>query len=185
MNAESFRVLHPADYVDRFLKEGVRPDGRVFTGQRKVTVTAGTVTSANGSALVRCGRTSVVAGITGLVTFPSQHAPTHGMLEVSVQMSALCGRQFHAHRPSDDALALSQFLSRTVMRYACIPHVISCKWFHQLALSSFAELSPCPFLVHVKSCFELMTAFLSAGVCLSLSALACWMSVHCVFKLVV
>jgi exosome complex component RRP43 len=116
MNAESFRVLHPADYTARFLAEGIRPDGRVFTGQRKVTVTTGTITSANGSALVRCGHTSVIAGITGLVTFPSQHTPTHGLLDVSVQMSALCGRQFHAHRPSDDALALSQFLSRTVMR---------------------------------------------------------------------
>ena len=116
MDASAFRALHPKEYVARFLSESVRPDGRTFTAVRRLTAAVGTIDTANGSALVRLGKTAVVAGVVALVTFPSQAAPTHGMLEVTVHLSALCGRQYHAHRPSEDAQAMSQFLHRTIAR---------------------------------------------------------------------
>lgn len=118
MDLASFRALHPAAFMKRFLDEGVRPDGRTVDATRRVTVTAGTIGTANGSALVRVGSTAVVAGVVALVTFPLQTSPSSGILETNVHMSALCGRQFHAHRPAPDALAASEFLRRTLIGYA-------------------------------------------------------------------
>ena len=116
MDAATFRALHPGEYQKRFLAEGIRSDGRLFTGCRKVSVSSGTISSAAGSALVRAGNTAVVCGVTAMVTFPAQRSPTHGVIEANVSLSALCGRGFHAHRPSEDALAISQFLNRTLAR---------------------------------------------------------------------
>ncbi len=62
MNLESFHALHPKQYLAKFIDEGVRPDGRLFTASRRAVVTTGTITTADGSALVRLGKTSVVSG---------------------------------------------------------------------------------------------------------------------------
>lgn len=76
---------------------------------------SGTIGAAEGSALARVGNTSVAAGIQCLVTYPSEARPTDGSLEVNVHLSALCSSRFHATRQSDEALALSQFLKRTLL----------------------------------------------------------------------
>ena len=115
-DADTLAKLHPKEYLGQFLARGVRPDGRVFPGCRRVTVTSGSLTSADGSALVRLGSTSVAAGVQCLVTYPSQQAPSEGFLKVTVALSAVCSPKFHAKRPSDDAAALSEFLTRTAIR---------------------------------------------------------------------
>ena len=116
-DAETLQRLHPKEYLSRFLARGVRPDGRPFNVCRRVAVTAGSVSSADGSAMVRIGKTSVVAGVQCLVTYPTQAAPKEGFLNIGVSLSAICSPRYHAKRPSDEAAALAEFLTRTVTRY--------------------------------------------------------------------
>ena len=41
LKVSTFRRLHPRVYLERFLAEGVRPDGREFDESREVTVNVG------------------------------------------------------------------------------------------------------------------------------------------------
>jgi exosome complex component RRP43 len=113
-----FHRLHPRQFLQRFTARGVRPDGRALTALRRVAASSGSVSTADGSAMVRVGKTSVVAGIQCLVTYPSQAAPAEGSLDVTVHLNALCAPRYHAKRPSEEAHALAEFIQRTVQRYA-------------------------------------------------------------------
>ena len=58
MEAEAFARLYPEQYYDKFLAEGARPDGRPLGRARPVSVARGVVTTADGSALAKVGRTT-------------------------------------------------------------------------------------------------------------------------------
>ena len=61
--AAVYKKIKPRTYVDKFLSQGIRSDGRGLNEFRKATVTAGSIATAAGSAMVKLGRTTVVAGI--------------------------------------------------------------------------------------------------------------------------
>ena len=56
-------MLQPAAYLDRFLAEGVRPDGRRLLAARRVTCSPACLSTCDGSALVRLGATTIFAGV--------------------------------------------------------------------------------------------------------------------------
>ena len=49
VGAEVFKAVHPAEFLRRFVESGVRPDGRALAGFRHTTVSAGAVSTADGS----------------------------------------------------------------------------------------------------------------------------------------
>eukprot|EP01126_Amoeba_proteus_P036173 TRINITY_DN3676_c0_g1_i1.p1 TRINITY_DN3676_c0_g1~~TRINITY_DN3676_c0_g1_i1.p1 ORF type:complete len:109 (+),score=22.30 TRINITY_DN3676_c0_g1_i1:85-411(+) len=64
---EAYKKIYPEEFYRKFLVHHTRPDGRGLTAIRKTVVTAGSITSAHGSAFVKIGSTSVVCGIKGEV----------------------------------------------------------------------------------------------------------------------
>lgn len=58
-----FRSLHPTKYYRDYLAHDVRPDGREISNFRPVIVNIGSITTADGSAIAKVGKTSVVCGI--------------------------------------------------------------------------------------------------------------------------
>ena len=60
LDADAFRRLYPDQYYARFLEDDIRPDGRTLGRSRATTIGLGTITSADGSALVKQGNTTVV-----------------------------------------------------------------------------------------------------------------------------
>ena len=95
--AAIFQRLHPRVYLDRFIQEGIRPDGREFTEWRDVSVNvgpsacysaancktqecSGSITTANGSSLVRVGKTTVVCGVKAELAEPELDKPNQGYL---------------------------------------------------------------------------------------------------------
>ena len=95
--AAIFKRLHPATYLRRFLAEGIRPDGRACDEFRSIAVNAGgpacclamsqssiqctgSVTTADGSALVRLGETAVVCGLRVEVAEPDVLRPKQGFI---------------------------------------------------------------------------------------------------------
>lgn len=63
LEPEAFRNLYPDLYFDRFLENGIRPDGRAFGGARPVTIGPDAVGTADASALVKLGNTTVLSGL--------------------------------------------------------------------------------------------------------------------------
>ena len=57
MELEAYRRLFPLAFLERHLRESVRPDARRLSEARPTTVALGAVSSAHGSALVRLGDT--------------------------------------------------------------------------------------------------------------------------------
>jgi exosome complex component RRP43 len=103
MEASAFARLYPEQYYDKFLAEGARPDGRPLGRARPVSVARGVVTTADGSALAKVGRTTCLAAVKLEPSPPALDAPALGILDVSVEMPPMCSAATRPGRPSEEA----------------------------------------------------------------------------------
>lgn len=63
-----FRSLHPIKYYRDYLAHNIRPDGRELDKFRPIVLNAGNIRTADGSAVVKVGRTTVVCGVKAVST---------------------------------------------------------------------------------------------------------------------
>ena len=112
LRAQIFQRLHPHAYLERFLAEGVRPDGReprewrdvfvnvgvsLFASYRHpgrvsadlLIIVSGSISTADGSALVRMGKTIIVCGVKAEIAEPELDAPDLGFIGVSLHDAQL------------------------------------------------------------------------------------------------
>ena len=75
-----FRTLQPEEFYRQHLEAGERPDGRGLLERRPVTISRGHIGTADGSAVVKCGQTSVVCGIRAELTSPHPDRPREGFI---------------------------------------------------------------------------------------------------------
>mmetsp|Transcript_21566 Transcript_21566/g.35707 ORF Transcript_21566/g.35707 Transcript_21566/m.35707 type:complete len:275 (+) Transcript_21566:96-920(+) len=113
-DAQAFRVLHPAEFYKRFLTQNIRPDGRALLRARKLTLSVGTITSADGSASVQIGNTSVVVGVKGEVGSTLEASPNAGRIELNAELTPLCAPRFRPGKPSEEAHCLTEALVRVL-----------------------------------------------------------------------
>ncbi|KAI9595148.1 ribosomal protein S5 domain 2-type protein [Syncephalis fuscata] len=76
--AETFKRVQPEEYYRKILEQDVRPDGRSFETFRTTIVNADCISTAEGSAVVRIGDTTVVCGIKAEVAEPTLEHPGQG-----------------------------------------------------------------------------------------------------------
>ncbi|KIK57457.1 hypothetical protein GYMLUDRAFT_247090 [Collybiopsis luxurians FD-317 M1] len=125
LKAATFQRLHPRIYLERFLEERVRPDGRsidddVDDGERwrNVEVNVGSISTAHGSALVRLGNTTVVCGVKGEICEPELDNPDQ---VPNVDLPALCSPKFKPGPPTEEAQILSERLNQVLIGNSLIP----------------------------------------------------------------
>lgn len=82
LNAQIYQRLHPRAYLERFLAEQVRPDGREAEEWRDISLHVGSISTADGSALVRLGETTIVCGVKAEIAEPDLERPTEGFIGV-------------------------------------------------------------------------------------------------------
>ncbi|KAI0564778.1 3' exoribonuclease [Gracilaria domingensis] len=117
VNEEAYRKIHPREYLKRFIDKDVRPDGRTLSTARVFKLTTSSISTAVGSALVRLGSTTVLAGVAATLVRPDHANPEKGIVSVSVELlSTSCGESRNVR--ADDALVLTEFL-RTLIS----PHI--------------------------------------------------------------
>nr|XP_027201705.1 exosome complex component RRP43-like [Dermatophagoides pteronyssinus] len=87
MMAELFKILQPLQFIQTILNSGKRADGRKFDESRHVLISCDCVTSANGSALIKFGTSSVICGITTSLVKPTTIKPDEGIIEIDVRFS--------------------------------------------------------------------------------------------------
>ena len=63
LGPEAFKKLYPEQYYKKFIESGIRPDGRTFGRGRPATIGLDAVSTADSSALIKIGSTTVLAGI--------------------------------------------------------------------------------------------------------------------------
>ncbi|KAF9185441.1 Exosome complex component RRP43 [Haplosporangium sp. Z 767] len=112
--ASTFQKLHPIEYFRKFVSQGVRPDGRLLNGFRPTTVHVGVITTANGSAMVRLGGTTVVCGIKAEVAEPKLDSPDQGYLVPNVDLSPMCSSAFRPGPPGEQAQVVSDAINRVL-----------------------------------------------------------------------
>ena len=61
--AEVLRTVDPLEYFRTHVRQGVRPDGRGLMRSRKPVLHRSPITSVDGSAMFRLGKTAVIAGV--------------------------------------------------------------------------------------------------------------------------
>ncbi|KAL0074396.1 exosome component 8-like protein [Phycomyces blakesleeanus] len=120
-NFEIFSRIQPNEYIGRFLDQNIRPDGRLLDQFRPTFVTAGTVATANASAMVRLGGTTVVCGIKAEVCEPKVDTPDQGYLVPNVELSPMCSSQFRPGPPSAKAQAVSEFIHQLLKKSNVVP----------------------------------------------------------------
>ncbi|XP_006267502.1 exosome complex component RRP43 [Alligator mississippiensis] len=112
--AAGFKTVEPLEYYRRFLKENCRPDGRELGEFRATTVNIGSITTADGSALVKLGNTTVICGIKAEFAAPPVDATNKGYIVPDVDLPPLCSARFRPGPPGEEAQAVSQFIADVI-----------------------------------------------------------------------
>ncbi|KAJ3410801.1 hypothetical protein HDV05_003230 [Chytridiales sp. JEL 0842] len=114
LDPDTFKKIHPSEFHRRFLTHSVRPDGRVLNKFRKVRINVGSISTANGSAMVRMGETTVICGIKAEVAAPKPEAPKDGMIVPNVDMPAICSPKFKPGPPGELTQSISELINRII-----------------------------------------------------------------------
>lgn len=121
VDPETFRKVHPREYLRKFVAQKIRPDGRSLHQPREPHLMHGAITTADGSCTVRVGRTMVVAGVKVEVAEPTRAAPSDGFLVVNVEIPPMCSPNARPGPPSDLAQITSQRLQNVLTTCASSP----------------------------------------------------------------
>src|SRR6266576_5243029 len=137
LKAAIFQRLHPRVYLERFVAENVRPDGRQFAEWRDVSINVGTsskfyptrfsdmvwkgsISTADGSALVRMGHTTVVCGVKAEIAEPELERPNEGflgtILSLSFQSKHARIYSYYSAQPRPPSSLFIQIQTRTTIR---------------------------------------------------------------------
>ncbi|KAJ6832806.1 exosome complex component RRP43 [Iris pallida] len=115
MEVEAYRRLFPLPFYERHLQESVRPDARPLSRSRETSVALGPVATADGSALVKIGETTMLAAVKLEVMMPSSDSPDQGCVGVEFHMPPICSPTVRPGRPAEAAPVISKQLSNVIM----------------------------------------------------------------------
>ena len=120
MEAAAFKRLYPHEYYAKFISEGARPDGRPLARARPSSVAIGVAGTAHGSALVKVGRTTVMAAVKLEACQPDPDAPDRGFLDVVVEFPPMCSASTRPGRPNEDAHFVARRIEDALLDSAAI-----------------------------------------------------------------
>ncbi|XP_046395452.1 exosome complex component RRP43-like [Ischnura elegans] len=118
--ALQYKTIHPVKYLRDFLAHNVRPDGRTLHKFRPMALNIKSISSADGSALVKIGNTSVMCGIKAELATPRAEEPDRGYIVPNVELSPLSSSKFRPGPPSEEAQVASQFVFDVLSNSCCL-----------------------------------------------------------------
>ncbi|XP_050079878.1 exosome complex component RRP43-like [Anopheles maculipalpis] len=120
MDLKTFKLLHPVKYYKDYLENNIRPDGRELEDIRPLAISFGVIKSADGSAIVKIGNTTVVCGIKAELAAPKALEPLKGFLVPNVDFSPVCSPSYRPGPPPDEAQVYSRSLADAISNAHCI-----------------------------------------------------------------
>ena len=130
-------------FITDLLRKGERIDGRALDQYREISIEANVVPAeAEGSALVRIGDTSVVAGIKVLVGEPYSDNPDEGVTMVTAEMSPIASPLFELGPPKENAIELARVVDRGVRESKTVDAKALCIEEGKKVYMVFADVYP-------------------------------------------
>lgn len=131
------------DYVANLLDAGKRIDGRAFDECRNTEIEIDVVAAkAEGSALVRLGNTSVIAGVKVLLGEPYGDSPDKGVMMVTAELQPLASPLFELGPPKEPAIELARVVDRGVRESEMIDTAKLCIEPGKKVYMVFADIYP-------------------------------------------
>ncbi|EOQ99190.1 hypothetical protein E3P81_03651 [Wallemia ichthyophaga] len=121
IDAATYRRLRPREYLNRYLDSNVRIDGRSLLDFRSTSINQGSIETADGSAVVRLGNTTMVAGIKLKTALPDPSREA-GYIVPNVDLNPVSNAKFKSGPPSDQAQVLSSRLNDLLLSANIVNH---------------------------------------------------------------
>ena len=102
------------EHILASLKKGVRLDGRKPLEFRPITIKTNFISTAEGSALVKCGDTEILAGVKMAAGTPYADSPDQGVLSVNAELLSISNPLFEQGPPSIESIELARVIDRGV-----------------------------------------------------------------------
>ena len=102
------------DYIQSIVQQGKRLDGRALDQFRDVKLERGVIKTANGSARVQVGNTSVIVGVKLGKGEPFPDTPESGILMVNAERLPLASPTFEPGPPREEAIELARVVDRGI-----------------------------------------------------------------------
>ena len=102
------------DHLMNLLADGRREDGRQLDEFRKISIETGIIESAEGSARVSLGNTTVMAGVKIIPGAPYMDAPGDGVITTGAELIPLAHESFEPGPPSESAIELARVVDRGI-----------------------------------------------------------------------
>lgn len=102
------------EHIHKIINEGFRVDKRKLTEFREITIKTGVIKTADGSAIVKCGNTEVIAGVKLGIGTPFPDTPDAGVLMVGSELLPLSNPEFEMGPPDIDAIEIARVIDRGI-----------------------------------------------------------------------
>ena len=108
------------NYLRRLAAQGKRTDERRFDQCRNIRVTRNVVGTAEGSAEVCMGETTVVVGVKMEIGEPFADTPDKGVLTTNAELIPMASPTFESGPPSPHSIELARVVDRGIRESKCI-----------------------------------------------------------------
>jgi exosome complex component RRP42 len=102
------------EYMLKLIKRGERVDGRGLLDYRPIDVILSPIEKAEGSALVKLGKTQVLTGVKLELGAPYPDRPNEGVLQVHAEFVPLASPSFEPGPPDENAIELARVVDRSL-----------------------------------------------------------------------
>jgi exosome complex component RRP42 len=114
------------EHIISSLKKGIRLDGRKLDEFRPLSIEIGSVATAEGSAIVRCGSTEVIVGVKMAVGKPYPDRPASGTLSIGAELLPISNPLFESGPPSIESIEVARVIDRGVRESKSIDEEALC-----------------------------------------------------------
>ncbi|GAB0090664.1 exosome complex component RRP43 [Sergentomyia squamirostris] len=136
-----YKLIHPVKYYRDHLNQLMRPDGRKFLEYRPISVNVNSIETADGSAIVKYGETTVVCGVKAELAAPTSKEPDYGYIVPNVELTPLCSSKYRPGPPTDEAQVLSKNLMDILINSQCIDRKELCIEREKLVWTLYCDIS--------------------------------------------
>ncbi|XP_053688386.1 exosome complex component RRP43-like [Sabethes cyaneus] len=140
MDLKTYKKIHPVKYYKDHIENNIRPDGREIGDLRPLAINFDSIKTADGSAIVKIGNTTVVCGIKAELAPPKATEPESGFLIPNIEISPLSSPKYRPGPPCEEAQVYTCSLADAILNSGCVNLKDLCITKEKLAWALYCDL---------------------------------------------